>query len=78
MNSVLPLNCSQEEILDKCNTILQLNLPSRLDLGWWETLTTIPIGASICSPDLSITVHSDALNQGWGAVLNSQSHTGGI
>ena len=37
-----------------------------------------PMGAPTCSPDPSIIVHSDASNQGWGAVLYGQSHTGGI
>ena len=77
MNSVLPLNYTQEEILDKYNTILSLNLASRENLEWWVALTTAPVGAPVCPPDPSITVHSDTSNQGWGAVLNGHSHTGG-
>jgi len=34
MNSVLPLNYTQEEILNKYNTILSLNLASREDPQW--------------------------------------------
>ena len=32
----------------------------------------------MCPPDPSITADTDASNQGWGAVLNGQSHTGGV
>ena len=32
----------------------------------------------MCPPDPSITVYTDPSNQGWGAVLNGQSHTGGV
>ena len=78
MNSALPLNYDQEEVLDKYNTVLLLDPTSKEDLKWWEALTTSPRGATIHPPDPSITVHSDASNQGWGAVLNGQSHTGGI
>jgi len=78
MNSVLPLNYNQEEILDKYNVILSLNPASREDLEWWVALTIAPLGAPVCPPDPSITIHSDASNQGWGAVLNGQSRTGGI
>jgi len=31
---------------------------------------TTPVGAPVCPPDPSITVYSDASNQGWGAALN--------
>ena len=78
MNSVLLLKYSQEEIFNKYNTMLLLNPASREDLEWWLTHATAPIGAPVCPPDPSITVHRDASNQGWGAVLNGQSHTGGV
>ena len=58
--------------------MLLLNPASREDLEWWLTHTTAPTGAPVCPPDPSITVHTDASNQGWGAVLNGQSHTGGV
>ena len=32
----------------------------------------------MCPLDPSVIIHSDASNQGWGAELNGQSHTGGI
>ena len=32
----------------------------------------------MCPPDPSITLYTDASNQGWGAVLNGQSHTRGV
>ena len=78
MNSVLPLKYSQEEIINKYNTRLLLNPASREDLEWWLTHTIVQIGAPVCPSDPSITVHTDASNQGWGAVLNGQSHTGGV
>ena len=40
--------------------------------------TSVSMGAPVCSPEPSMIVHSDASNQGWGAVLNGQSHTGGV
>ena len=78
MNSVLPLNYSQEEISNKYNTVLSLTSASKEDLQWWLTNTTAPMGAPVCPSEPSITVHSDASNQGWGAVLNGQSQTGGV
>jgi len=78
MQSVLPLNYNQEEIVDKYNVILTLNPASRAHLEWWVNPTTAPLGAPVCPLDPSITIHSDASNQGWGAMLNGQSHTGGI
>ena len=78
MNLVLPLNYSQEEILNKYNIVLLLTSASREDLEWWLTNTSVSMGALVCSLDLSVVVHSDASNQGWGAVLNGQSHTGGM
>ena len=74
---VQPLNYTQEEILDKYDAILSLNLASLEDLQWWTTHTTAPVRASVCPPDPSIIVHSDASNRGWEAVLNSHSQTGG-
>ena len=76
MNLVLPLTYNQEEISDKYNTVLPLNTASKEDLRWWETLPTTSTGAPIHPPDPSIIVHSDVSNQGWGAVLNGQSHKG--
>ena len=62
MNSVLPLNYSQEEISSKYN--ISLTSASKEDLQWWLTNTTAPMGAPVCLPDPSIVVHSDASNQG--------------
>ena len=78
MNSVLPLNYSQEEISNKYNTVLSLTSASKEDLQWWLTNTTAPMGAPVCPSEPSITVHSNASNQGWGAVLKGQSQTGGV
>ena len=78
MDLVLPLNYSQEEVSNKCNTVLSLTSASKEDLQWWLTNTTAPMGAPVCSLDPSIVVHSDASNQGWGAVLNGLSHMGGV
>jgi len=75
---VLPLNYSQEEISNKYDTLLPLNPASKKDLEWWIALTTAPMGALICPPEPSVTVQSDASKQGWGAVLNGQSHTVGM
>ena len=58
-------------ILDKYNTFISLNLTSREYLEWWVALTT-PMGALVCLPDPSITVHPDASNQGWGEVMNGR------
>ena len=77
MNSVLPLNYTQEEISIKYETVVSLTPASRADLEWWITFENVPLGAPVCPPDPTIIVHSDASNKGWGAVLNSQSQTGG-
>jgi len=75
MNSVLPPNSNQEEILDRYNVTLTLNPACRVDLKWW---VKAPLGAPVSPLDPSVTIHSDASNLGLGAVLNGQSHTGGI
>ena len=78
MNSVLPLNYTQEEISIKYETVVSLTPASRADLEWWITFEKVPLGALVCPPDPTIIVHSDASNKGWGTVLNSQSQTGGL
>ena len=59
MNSIFPLNYSQEEISNKYNTVLSLTSASKEDLQWWLTNVTALMGAPVCSPDPSIVVHSD-------------------
>ena len=78
MNSVLPRNYTQEEIFTKYETLVSLIPASKLDLEWWIGLKKAPLGALVHHPDPTITVHSDASNKGWGAVLNGQSQTGGL
>jgi len=71
--------CPSPELYSEIyNATLSLNVAIREDLQWWLALTTTPVGAPVCSPDPSITVHSDASNQGWGAMLNGQSQTGDV
>ena len=72
MNS---LNYNQKEVSDKYNIILSLNPGKTWNGGW---LSQQLLGAPVYPQDHSITIHSDASNQGWGAVLNRQSHTEGI
>ena len=78
MNSVLPLNYTQEEISTKYETRVPLTPASKVDLEWWVALEKAPPGALVCPPDPTLTVHSDASNKGWGAVLNAQLQTGGL
>ena len=78
MNSVLPLNYTQEEISTKYETVVTLTPASKKDLEWWIDLKKAPLGVPVYHPDPTITIHSDASNKGWGAVLNSQSQTGGL
>ena len=78
MNSVLPLNYTQEEISTKYETVVTLTPASKKDLEWWIDLKKAPLGAPVYHPDPTITIHSDASNKGWGAVLNGQSQTGGL
>ena len=79
MNSVLPLNYTQEEISTKYETIVTLTPACKRDLEWWIDLQKVcPLGAPVCQQDPTITIHSDASNKGWGAVLNGQSQTGGL
>ena len=78
MNSVLPLNYTQEEISTKYETVVTLTPASKKDLEWWIDLKKAPLGAPVYYPDPTITIHSDASNKGWGAVLNGQSQTGGL
>ena len=46
-------------------------------MKWWTDLEKAPLGALICPPEPRVTVHTDASNKGWGAVLNGQTQTGG-
>ena len=80
MNSVIPLNYTQEEISTKYEAVVTLPPASKKDLVWWIDLKKAPLGAPVYHPDPILTINSDALNKGWGAVLNGQSHvqTGGI
>ena len=78
MNSVLPLNYTQEEISTKYETVVTLTTATKKDLEWWIDLKKAPLGAPVYHPDPKITIHSDASNKGWGAVLNGQSQTGGL
>ena len=78
MNSVLPLNYTQEKISTKYETVVTLTPASKKDLEWWIDLKKAPLGAPVYHPDPTITIHSDASNKGWGAVLNGQSQTGGL
>ena len=43
-----------------------------------DSLKKAPLCALVCLLDPTITVHSDASNNDWGAVLNGQSQTGGL
>ena len=67
------LNYTQEEISTKYETVVKLTPASKRDLEWWIDLQTTPLGALVYHPDPTITIHSDASNKGWGAVLNGQS-----
>jgi len=55
-------NCGQIQ----CNSHTE---PSQQG-GLGMVATTVPLGAPVYSLDPSITIYSDASNQGWGAVLN--------
>ena len=78
MNSVLPLNYTQEEISTKYETVVTLTPASKKDLERWIDLKKAPLEAPVYHPDPTITIHSDASNKGWGAVLNGQLQTGGL
>jgi len=58
--------------------MLSLDPASGEDLEWWLHPTTTPMGVPVCPPDPLITVHLNASNQGWGAVLNGKFHTAGV
>ena len=66
MNSVLPLNYTQEEpeVNKKYDTILTLTTVSKADLSWWASLEQSHLGTPVCPPCPTVTVHSDASNKG--------------
>ena len=78
MNSIVPPSYSQEETTKKYNTPLVLNPDSKADLSWWASLIQTPMGAPVCTPSPTVTVHSDASSKGWGAVLNGKMGMGGV
>ena len=78
MNSVLPLNYAQEEVNKKYETALVLTAASKVDLSWLASLEQSHLGIPVYPPFPTVTVHSDASNKGWGAVLNGQTQTGGL
>ena len=49
MNSVMPLDYTQEEIARKYNTTLTLIPACKEDLSWWASLEKVPLGAPICN-----------------------------
>ena len=77
MNSVLPLNYTLEEVNKKYETFLTLTAACKADLTWWVSLEQSHLGTPVCPPCPTVTVHLDASNKGWGAVLNGQTQTGG-
>ena len=78
MNSVAPVNYTQEGTTDKFNTIVQLDPESKTDLTWWSSLNRKDLSTPVIPPAPSVTIESDASNQGWGAVLEGQTRTGGV
>ena len=78
MNSVAPVNYTQEGTTDKFNTIVQLDPESKTDLTWWSSLNRKDLLTPVIPPAPSVTIESDASNQGWGAVLEGQTRTGGV
>ena len=78
MNSVHSEDQVQETLANKFNTVVQLDLMSKSDLLWWISLDRDSLSTPIVLPPPSVSIESDASNKGWGAVLNSQTRTGGI
>ena len=64
MNSVLPLNYTQEEVNNE--TFLTLTTACKADLTWWVSLEQSHLGTPVCPPCPTVMVHSDASNEGWG------------
>ena len=78
MNSVDPVDYTQEGTVDKFNTIVQLDPESKTDLVWWSSLNRKDISTPVVPPAPSVTIESDASNKGWGAVLKGHTQTGGV
>ena len=78
MNSVAPVDYTQEGTVDKFNTIVQLDPESKTDLAWWSSLNRKDISTPVVPPAPSVTIESDASNKGWGAVLKGHTQTGGV
>ena len=78
MNFVAPVNYTQEGTTEKFNTIVQLDPESKADLTWWSSLNRKDLSTPVIPPAPSVTIESDASNQGWGAVLEGQTQTGGV
>ena len=78
MNSVAPVDYTQEGTADKFNTIVQLDPESKTDLAWWGSPDRKDISTPVVPPPPSVTIESDASNKGWGAVLKGHTQTGGV
>ena len=78
MNSVHPEDQVQEGATSKFNTVVQLDPMSKSDLSWWISLERKFLSTPVALPAPSVTIESNASNQGWGAILNGQTRTGGV
>ena len=72
------LGNTQKGMNAKFNTIVQLDPMSKADPLWWQSLNRKLLSNPIVPTVPSATTESDASNKGWGAVLNSQTQTGGV
>ena len=62
----------------KYNTRVLLHGESRANLRWWKLLDRKRTILLILPPKSSVLIESDVSTKGWGAVLNSQTKTGGV
>ena len=78
MNSVLPASHTQEDIEKKYNSLIRINAESKGDLVWWKVLDRTTVNTPILQSNPSEVIELDASSRGWGALLNSQTCTGGV
>ena len=80
MNAILPAPYQGAGLLghEKYNTRVLLDEASRADLRWWKLLDRRRSGSPIRPAKPTVMIESDASTKGWGAVLNTQTRTGGV
>ena len=64
MNSVAPVNYTQEGMTRKYNTKVQLDTESKADPVWWSLLNRKALSAPVTSPAPLMTIESDASYKG--------------